>query len=266
MALQLTGAISLDDVNVELFKSLGTTTSLNDADVRWLAEHEIAESIISLDMLYGKSNRVAYTYTISADALNVGINPSIVPGYIAGLRDITVVVNSGIVVGSTSTGVPALTVSGLSAGDTLIIQNNGTIVGKGGTGSNGVGGVGGVGFSTNFATTITNNGRIAGGGGGGGGSAAYSYMISGYPPAYPYVPAYGGGGGAGRNVGTPGTGGANGTLLAGGAGGTGSGAGGAVGAAGGSGRNSGGGGGGAATSGNSYITWLVTGTRNGALN
>ena len=38
MALQSSGAISLDDMHVELGESSGTTVSINDSDVRGLID------------------------------------------------------------------------------------------------------------------------------------------------------------------------------------------------------------------------------------
>lgn len=165
--------------------------------------------------------------------------------------------------------------------------NNGTILGCGGYGGAGGAGspvagsagvYGGTGILANWYVNITNNGTIAGGGGGGGGGGGANYGDW-----------YGGGGGGG---GAPyGAGGAHGTWSGAGTGGTTDGSaatfttGGAggptinVSAAGGAGGNWGqagaagassaqrsGGAGGAAgyyVSGNSFVTWVVTGTRLG---
>lgn len=54
MTLPSSGAISMNDVNVELNRSGTTTISLNDADVRALAG--VASGQISMSNLYGKSN------------------------------------------------------------------------------------------------------------------------------------------------------------------------------------------------------------------
>lgn len=159
-----------------------------------------------------------------------------------------------------------------------------------------VGSSGGLALSVSVAVSIDNtNGIVAGGGGGGGGGAA-TWASKG-----PGFTGGGGGGGGGIGVSTGGAGGTasgaitanvagsvggNGTTTANGNGGSGgvytvyyAGSGGAGGSYGSSGANGGaaGGGGtsgtsysggaaGACTSGNVNITWIATGTRNGALN
>lgn len=146
--------------------------------------------------------------------------------YYPGYSDITLTVNAGVVVDSDSAGGAALTVDGLTSGDSLIIVNNGTIRGRGGAGgapgwlkttvvSSGKntttstsvqpaypGGAGGTGLAITYIATLENNGNIyAGGGGGGGGGISYNGTGGGQ----------GGGGagfGPGANAGTATTGGA----------------------------------------------------------
>ena len=196
----------------------------------------------------------------------------------------------------------SLTITGANSGDNISLVNCGTIVGVGGGGGNGgylnlafgynngngnCGGGGGIALKISYATSITNNNIIAGGGGGGAGGGVYHYTYSGsgggggggYGCAGSYGPACGG------TYGSPGHGhnGSAGGLSTGGCGGTGvgnSGAGGkggswgAVGSFGGcpwttyghncnttSGNK---GQAGHYISGNSYATWVVTGTRYGA--
>ena len=183
-------------------------------------------------------------------------------------------------------GSTGLTISGsFPAGVSLI--NNGIIYGGGGggggggsTGGGGSGGAGGAGIVVSVAVSITNNSVIAGGGGGGAGNNAWGTGG---------IVRSGGGGGGGAVYGQYGSGG-NWEGIDGGAGGSGTetsgggggysdqgfnvgGAGGARGADGVSpndvwngGLSAGlGGAGGAAVSGNSYVTWVATGTRYGAL-
>jgi hypothetical protein len=117
-------------------------------------------------------------------------------------QTVTCLVESGVVVGSTSTSILSFTVGEWPAGVSLVLMNNGTIVGKpgkggagGGTDNSGVGQDGEDGGSaiyTRVAITIKNNGIIGSGGGGGGGGAAYR----GSAPQ-PLAPVYGGGGGGG---------------------------------------------------------------------
>lgn len=163
------------------------------------------------------------------------------------------------------------------------------------------GGAGGPAFNTGRAVTVTNNGTISGGGGGGGGGGG-AYRI---PTSLDSTFGGGGGGGGigGSSGGTAGTGqagtrgggagqdGQGGTVSSAGGGGAGrrdnqvpgptgsgsGGSGGAGGSGGSSGQNSsqpppgtvrpGGGGGsaGAAVTGNPFITWPATGTRNGPI-
>jgi hypothetical protein len=191
----------------------------------------------------------------------------------------TVTILSNVVIGSTSTGLPALDTGNFPAGSVLKIINNGTVVGAGGKGGDGgdpegmwatAGGPGGVALRAQVPVTITNDYRIwGGGGGGGGGFGTYG--------------GGGGGGGAGFIPGGPGSGlypcwdacPADGTLTSGGIGGYGSGksggTGGGPGEAGspGSGHPNGVGAGGAAgpaVTGNSFITWATVGDRRGPLN
>ena len=233
------------------------------------------------------SARTAITVTITSDTNNYTLQPSGITGYSSGNTDITFIINSGVVIGSTSTGSTALTISGFASGDTVSVTNNGYIVGKGGNGGSGEGvGLvspqsGGLALSTNFAVSMTNNGTVGGGGGGGGGSVKHTYTSG--KNTY-YHGGNGGGGGAGRNAGSGGIrglyqvyvqqwwglAGSGGSLTGGGAGGNcghnAGGAGGSLGSSGASGGYTGGASGGACTSGNSYITWATTGTRAGALN
>ena len=68
MALPASGAISFNNVNVELNLSGTATISLNDAAVRTLFAK--ASGAISMSDGYGKSNRAAISYTYSASAAN----------------------------------------------------------------------------------------------------------------------------------------------------------------------------------------------------
>ena len=60
MALQTSGAISLNDIHQELGATSGTTVSLNDTDVRGLVS--IASGEIALDDFYGAS---AWTHVVT---------------------------------------------------------------------------------------------------------------------------------------------------------------------------------------------------------
>lgn len=223
------------------------------------------------------------------------------PTYIPGIANtVTVTIPASTTIGSTSTGTYALLVpSAFGPTDTVTIINNGLIQGMGGAGGAGspatnplvfppavAGSTGGNAIYVNRPTTITNNGVIASGGGGGGGGGGCK--LNG--------PASGGGGGGGAGTnggaggasgGSPATAGSVGTSPAGGAGGIRGtagispnpgagpgGAGGGRGAAGTAGTNSTfspgtpGAAGGAAGNyivGNPFVTWPVTGTRQGGV-
>lgn len=254
--------------------------------------------------------------TISTNQNNYDVYANRGASYIAGITDLTVVINSGKVVGSTSTGTYALTVSSsFHADDTVHIINNGTIAGRGALGGaggnivqsdgspppspqNGVAGnPGGPAVRIQRATFITNNGVIGGGGGGGGGGASCGRATA------PFDAVGGSGGGAGQGGGTdaggvagiatdegyggavangnagsagsssaPGTGGNSvtaGTITGGAAGSGGSlgsaGSSGGAGTGGATGSGGAGGAAGACLSGDSFVTWLATGTRYGSI-
>jgi len=255
---------------------------------------------IAIGNFYGATNRISIPLTISTNSFNYDVYTNRGPTYAAGISDITVTVNPGVTVGSTSVPTYAMLVpSAFDGGDTVTIINNGLIQAMGGDGGNGggftpgpgapgaPGGVGGSAVYVNRPTTITNNGTIAGGGGGGGGAG---YAIGGGPSKAQPSTGGGGGGGAGTNGGSGGSGGSvapgagqgqpgsPGTSPAGGAGGGPGpsgvggpgGAGGGRGAAGSAGTaNNGGPGAGAAGGnyivGNPFVTWPVDGTRQGGV-
>jgi hypothetical protein len=83
---------------------------------------------ISLQNFYNTekiTTRVSVTRIISQSGSNVEVDVRTIPGYAAGYSDITVIINSGVVL----TGNPALRIFGFSGADSLSIQNNGTISG-----------------------------------------------------------------------------------------------------------------------------------------
>ena len=88
MALPASGAISFNNVNVELNLSGTATISLNDAAVRTLFAK--ASGAISMSDGYGKSNRAAISYTYSASAANPSLNITTIGGYAAGTSDVNI--------------------------------------------------------------------------------------------------------------------------------------------------------------------------------
>lgn len=242
---------------------------------------------INVGGFYNAANRVALALTIASNTQNYDVytQASASPSYVAGVTDLTVTVNPGIVVGSSTTGSYAMSVpSAFTSGDTVTIVNNGTVIGRGGNGGNAgprytlnldgtTGGTGGNALYANYTTVFTNNGTLSGAGGGGGGGR------------FGYGGAGGGGGGAGNTAGSGGAGspaplpgypGASGTLTSGGGGGASypgppgpGGAGGGQGANGGNGGGSQWGPGGVGGTrgfylvGSSNVTFPATGTRLG---
>ena len=217
-----------------------------------------------------QSSVIGNIAAFSVDTQNYTLNPAAVTGYVAGFTKVTVTINSGIYIGSSSTSTYALTITGFVNGDTVNLINNGFIIGAGGNGGAGrsnnsglPGDPGGNALLLECPVNITNNGTIAGGGGGGGAADGGTTYGSCFGGGSDYA-GQGGGGGAGYNGGGAGSGSpaaSAGTKTAGGAG---AGAGGGPGIAGAtSGNGRAGGAAGKYITGLSYATWIVTGTRIG---
>lgn len=213
--------------------------------------------------------------TISADATNFVLYSQATAAGWDGVvpLDAEVTVASGIVLSANSTSLYGFdTGTGFPAGTTLKLIMPGYVCGMGGAGGaqTTAGSNGGPALRAQYAITIDALGGVTAGGGGGGGGSSF------------------GGGGGGRSGRTAAAGGAasftgaNGTFSSGGAGGYNGGAGGTTGpggngsvsqggggggwgAGGGTAFSSAGGTGGAAVVGNSYITWINTGTSYGAI-
>ncbi len=306
MALPASGAISLNQVNVELGNAGTASINMNSAAVRGL--FGVASGAISMSNGYGKSSQFAFT--ISSNQTNANLRTLAVNAGWDQSSKVVATINSGIYISSNSTGTPALTVSGSFPGG-VELTNGGYIIGMGGAGGSGgsipyynwniyhtpgyPGSAGGGALSVSSAVTITNNGTIGGGGGGGGGGSSMAYL-----DGKSAFGSSGSGGGGGRSsnaansaagpagstnwVGT-GNAGSAGTVSAAGSGGArvtvngyyagAGGGGGGWGASGSTGETSydpegnksggSGGGSGYAVSGNSNVTWAVTGTRYGTI-
>lgn len=157
-------------------------------------------------------------FTLSADTPD--FDPFVAAGSPAGVVTVTITINSGVVLYSTSFSSAGFNQSSaFAAGSTCTLINNGTIVGKGGNAGNGANGPtypnpgtnGGGGGGGSDAMSILNDWTIdntfgsvwGGGGGGGGGKSKLSFTFG--------LGGGGGGGGAGQNSGVKGNGGAGGS-------------------------------------------------------
>jgi len=153
-----------------------------------------------------------YSYTLAENTLDWNLLARV--GTVGSAITVNVTVNQGVIIQASTSGTPAMDLSGLPAGSTVNLINSGYILGKGGKG--GIGGsfarAAGDAYSTNQGTAgrnggnavlgvgtgrtfnITNtNGFIWGGGGGGGGGGFDSVVGN--------VGAAGGGGGGGAGGG-----------------------------------------------------------------
>ena len=216
MTLPLSGAISFNNINVELGVSGTTQASLGQTSYRTLAG--VASGQISMSNFYGKANQFAFT--ISTNQTNANLRSLAVAAGWNQSTKVVATIGAGIYVSSNSTGTPALTVNGSFPGGVDLV-NNGFIVGMGGNGGNGVnlnvytpyggsaGSSGGLALSVSTAVSITNNGTIGGGGGGGGGGGVGATNVGGGCATWTSV---GGSGGGGGRTGTTNTSGGSGGV------------------------------------------------------
>ena len=170
MALPASGAISLNQVNVELGNAGTTSINMNSAAVRGL--FAVASGAIGMSNGYGKAN--AFGFAVASNTNNANLRTLAVAAGWNETSALTCTLNSGIYFSSTAVGTPALTINGSYPNGVTFI-NNGIVVGDGGNGGNGrppansggsAGGVGGLALLVSSAVTINNtNGTIAGGGG-----------------------------------------------------------------------------------------------------
>jgi len=200
MTLPVSGAISFNDINVELGVAGTTQASLGQASFRTLAG--VASGAISMSDFYGKANQ--FNLTISSNQTNVNLATFATSAGWNGTSKLVATINSGVYVSSSSTGTPALTISGSFPGG-LEVTNDGFIVGMGGGGGSGTrtngasGSSGGTALSVSSAVLFTNNGTIAGGGGGGGAGTGACWSRSPGCSGDFLGSVSGGGGGGGRS-------------------------------------------------------------------
>ncbi|MAN77774.1 MAG: hypothetical protein CML24_11425 [Rhizobiales bacterium] len=192
--------------------------SLEGEEVRFLDldEQDLTNRVIIID---GSANN------INLRSIHDSLFPPLTEG-----DEITFIVNSGVVVGSTSTGSPAMHVGTWPAGFVPLVQVRGRIQGRAGNGGRGgqnggngaSGGAGGRALYTRSPITLEllSGAQIwgGGGGGGGGGSRFGARGGGGGGGGAGTLPGSGGAGGSGQQSGQPGK---PGTATAGGAGGAG---------------------------------------------
>lgn len=174
MTIAASGAVSFSDLRTE-FVGGSAAISFSDlyrggSNIRANAGNNTATNLaasvptsgtITINDFYGTAK--AFRKTYSAGATNQDASSVFGDDYAVNYPK-EIVINSGVELGATGTGNEALQInSGLDG--TMIITNNGTITGAGGSAN---GGAGGDAFEANAACTLINNGTIRSGGGGGG--------------------------------------------------------------------------------------------------
>jgi len=201
MTLPVSGAISFNNINVELGVSGTTQASLGQSSYRTLAG--VPSGAISMSNFYGKANQFAFT--ISSNQTNANLRTLAINAGWNQSSKVAATIGPGVYISSNSTGTPALTVNGSFPGGVELV-NNGYIVGMGGNGGAGAsrygygdgsaGASGGLALSVSVAITINNASGVIGGGGGGGGGGGWSSIYYGKNNARA---ASGSGGGGGRS-------------------------------------------------------------------
>ena len=155
------------------------------------ATPDIPAAQISYNDFLGTQNRIPYSITVSANAVDYNLYDNRnIPIYAPGGSDIDVTIEAGVVLTASTTASAGLLIpSQFAPGDTIVVHNLGTIYGKGGNGGAGgstsapgrypIGGwtggaatsgsAGGAAILAQRPVTIDNQGTLIGGGGGGGG-------------------------------------------------------------------------------------------------
>lgn len=223
MALPNSGPLSLNQIHVEAGGNSGSTASINDSDIRdMIGKSSGAQS--SFSEFYGASSSVTINQTISSSTNNYNMASNRGPTYSAGVTAYTLTINPGVTVGTNSTSSTSLqTGTPWSSGDTVIVENYGTVKGGGGPGGTGASQalpnylngdpnpqsltnagngstVNGAAFNAAYPTTFKNFGSIYGGGGGGGGGGTLFFAKGGGKNINIYQAGAGGGGGGGAGV------------------------------------------------------------------
>ena len=171
MAIQGSGAISMTDIVDEFGGSVPHSLSeyyRNGGAVPGNNTNVPTSGTISLSNFYNAVNEIQLT--ISSTTTNYQLSSAFGSNWSTAVPK-RLTINNGVTVGSSTT-TAAMTIEG-SMGGTLVVQNSGSIIGKGGAGSSS--GSGGPGYTAvkcdqngNITFQNNSNGAIYGGGGGGG--------------------------------------------------------------------------------------------------
>ena len=171
MAIQGSGSISMTDIVNEFGGSVPHSLSeyyRNGGEVPGNTTNVPTSGQISMSNFYNAVNEIQLT--ISSTTTNYQLSSAFGSNWSTAVPK-RLTINNGVTVGSSTT-TAAMTIEG-SMGGTLIVQNNGSIIGKGGAGSSS--GSGGPGYTAvkcdqngNITFQNNSNGAIYGGGGGGG--------------------------------------------------------------------------------------------------
>jgi len=160
---------------------------------------------------YGSGGVDLFKFTISSNQTNANLRTLAIAAGWDGKAQPVATIGFGVYISSSSTGSPALTITGSFPNGVQLI-NSGYIVGMGGAGGSGSGqqttgypgNAGGLALSVSTAVYINNLGTIGGGGGGGGGGGAATEQSYGWG---------GGGGGGGQSGSVDSSGGAAGGTF-----------------------------------------------------
>jgi hypothetical protein len=219
MAIKSSGTLSFSEIAAEF--GAGQPHSLSQfyrggsivADIS-VNTNVPTSGVIRFSNFYNATNVFVFTQTISGSVNNYNLRNAVIA---AGWNQVmpvitTLTINSGVVIGSSSTGSYSFSTGAFPVGSITTIFNNGVILGRGGNGgfgssygdpfgtppaSAGSGSNAGPAMLIATPTNIHNNNVIAGGGGGGGGGAFGAANRLGVNH---YAHGAGGGGGGGRGT------------------------------------------------------------------
>lgn len=163
MALQSSGAISINDLHIEAGGSSGTLCTLNDEDIRGLIS-KASGATSSFNQFYGAS--ATFSFTISSDTQEGDLSTLATNAGWDGSSAIDATIASGVYMWSDNTSIGGLTIPS-SLNGLVTLRNNGYIIGRGGNSGGNAGGPALVNNATGVTLINASGAYIAGGGGGG---------------------------------------------------------------------------------------------------